>query len=210
MCEPSHSINQYPTDDPESGAPNESRLRIGLQKVGDWLKRVGRFFHISCLGSGHSESIEWASTRQLWLPNETRYEARWWDRTVHFDGSTYLLKKLGIADEALESATIYSKQVSIGNLSQLRNFLEVSMKKSERPRCYIDRMLGDLFSKKGRNAAYKTWQEVTGNKCFDFRKEALPLDSLIKFFLGFTRNRENLNDAWADDDALWKPKIITA
>jgi hypothetical protein len=217
LCEPHHSINQYPSDDSDEptgiGAPNESRLRVGLQKLGDWLRRIGGYFHLSKLGSGHTESQDWALTRGLWLPPEIRYEARWWDRQVVFDTSVMTITRLresGRYDEALEAATAYAHQTSIGSLFALRRFLEGSLAKSERPLSYAEHFLSDLLNLKGQTAFLAKVVRVVGRdwRC-QIQMEKFPLDRFVKLILGFTRKREYMNDSWADS-SLWTPKIVTA
>ena len=207
MCEPNHSINQYPSDDEGTGAPNESRIAFGLRKLCDYIKKIKGWFHLSILGSGHSESEEWAYTQSIWLPPAIQYEVAWWNRQVCFDGFHHHLMER--KDEAMECATEYANRVSIGNLSQLRNFIEVSMIKSERPSSYLHIILSDLLNLKGRDILYRKLSSRFKNFWANLETKK---GGIIKTALGMTRKREYLNDIWADDK-LWIPepkKLIIA
>lgn len=133
MCEPTHSIVQFPDED-DGGNPTEPRidaLPTLAQKEGWWTwakKKIGRFFHLSKLGNGHSETLTLITPlTHSFLPIDTKYEALWWDRTVHLDG-TFHGPDFN-QSFALECATDYANRVSIGNLTLLRQFIEGSMKK---------------------------------------------------------------------------------
>jgi len=206
MCEPHHSITQFPPDD-QGGEITESRLQWGLRGIYDWIKKIGRFFHISKLGSGHSESLEWANTKHLILPRETRYECNWWDRTVHLDG--YFKGEEVYREEALECAEGYSRRVSIGDLGQLRRFLEVSMRKSQRAVSYIQTFIDMLVVRPAKDAIVRGLDRIincsigrSSFRCVEHRVSAR-LDSVIKYLMGLTRRREVLHPAWADDASLW-------
>jgi hypothetical protein len=211
MCEPNHSITQFPPEDPK-GPPGgnevtEQRLRFGLKGLWDYLKKIGGFFHLSRMGSGHSESIEWASTNGWFLPKDTRYEARWWDRTVVLDGRYH--GPVEFKDEAVTCATTYAQQVSIGNLTTLRRFLESSLRVTGNIAGYVSHFVQGLIVTKHRDLVANkigsllqcSYSKAT--RFFIERKAKDKLDSLIKLLLGLTRKREILHPAWADDGSLW-------
>lgn len=59
MCEPMHSITQYPDQD-DDGNPTGSRVEAMLGRpnvVVKFFKKLGSFFHLSRMGAGHSESV---------------------------------------------------------------------------------------------------------------------------------------------------------
>lgn len=123
MCEPSHSVIQYPTEKElkfgtehlqcsierikeadatygqylagyfdihvigVSEQANAERYRTSLGQVFSWAKMIDDFYNFSKIGSGHSESIEWAKTKHYQIPtDDTRYEGQWWNRTFIMDG----------------------------------------------------------------------------------------------------------------------------
>jgi len=209
MCEPNHSIVQYPDKDDDNN-PTGPRIDALAPPVGTdggyWTKlkkKVDSWFHFSYLGLGHSETIGRISTTARWmLPLDTKYEAQWWDRKVKLDGC-YNGHEFDKA-EALESATVYASKISIGNLHTLRQFLETSMKKSEAPWRYIynfPMMLTpagrDLLQDKLRSALHNKTNWITSFQCQD------NLDTIIKVMLGFTRKRNLLVPEWSDDGKLW-------
>lgn len=218
MCEPNHSIVQYPEDRGDSG-PTMPFLEPSIgRRVLEIGRRIWKWLHFSKLGSGHSESVRSLGSffSNNLTPEETRYEARWWDRTIKLDGSYN-----GEAyDKELASAAAleYAKAVSIGSLTALRNFLEVSLRKSIRPFGYLDYFLDDFLNAKGRDLAVSKLTRLLGRNYREklgYRRSILstldiksgeqagPVEIAIKVMLGFTRKRELLNAAWADDSLLW-------
>ena len=234
MCEPMHSIVQFPTEPPEPPSRGgmatdvnltvqqqpvkarpwnwpsgpqlcqkiEEALKWGEGKIGDMLKKIGDFFHLSKLGTGHSGSIHYIHKETMWLPDDTRYEAAWWNRTVKLDGEFHgKEEKRGLA---LASASEYAKLSSIGSLSTLRKFLEMSMKKTEYIGMYIMKFIDGLIVGRHRNEVVNKVKMIC-----DFRSwcrinvPAEKLDSLIRALLGFTRKRNYLAPEWADDSVLW-------
>jgi len=142
MCEPTHSIVQFPNND-DQGNSTEPRVRSKLGKIAEWGKKIRDWFHFSTMGAGHSANLELVGAQEILLPSSTQYEALWWNRTVHIDGR-YRGKEFDkeIAGNAAHS---YAKEVSIGNLTKLRMFLETSMRKSERPGMYINAFLTQML-----------------------------------------------------------------
>jgi hypothetical protein len=208
MCEPTHSIIQYPPDDPDSGNPVDQKIEAAVDpKWRSWLKRVKGWFHMSKLGSGHSEAI---STRGFeLLPKPTFYEGYWWNRTVKLDG---IFRKFEGREYdqrlALEAATDYSHRVVIGNLGMLRRFLETSMRNSEFPYRYVEEFLQRMVTSHVRDKLSKNIIKIsngTRSSRLYSLNDAIKqnLDSVIKVVLGATRQRNWLCPEWADDQLLW-------
>ncbi len=209
MCEPNHSIVQFPNQD-DQGNPTESRLDSipSEQGWGAWLKKkIGSYFHFSKMGLGHSETLGTISPvgRRL-LIQDTKYEAQWWDRKFHLDGTFHgpeYDKK-----EAFDCAHEYAKRVSIGNLTTLRQFLENSIMKTFQLSRYLELFAGSFLNREGSNeflVKMKTklyWQDLW-NIPFNLDKEERR--KLLKMMLGFTRRRNLLVPEWADDTKLWTP-----
>jgi hypothetical protein len=206
MCEPTHSIVQFPDQDDDGNPTGGLVDAIPLETKGQdgfwqWMKkRIGSWFHFSRLGNGHSEALGLLTVQaRRRLPADTKYEATWWNRKVHLDG--LFNGQQYDAQLALDCATTYAKAVSIGGLTQLRRFLATSMKKSERPWSYAETFV-QMLKMEGYNAFNKLVKKFFGSV-----KQACTskLDELIKLMLGFTRKRRFLVDAWADDGKLWVP-----
>jgi len=75
MCEPAHSIVQYPTDFDDHNLPggqmdSESRLKLALGKFWNTGKRIKNWFHYSKLGAGHHSIFE-NGRKTLYLPKPT-------------------------------------------------------------------------------------------------------------------------------------------
>lgn len=205
MCEPHHSTVQFPSDDSTTGSPNDGRLHTGLGTLGKWLKKVGSFFHLSSMGSGHSESVLWAKTKADFLPNEVaRYETEWWNRGVRLDGR--FKGTSCFQQEALEAAERYSWAVSIGGMTQFRRFFEASLLNSERPQAYIDRFIEDMIRKEKRDeTVYQLKAKLNrkqNNRLYVQHGDSL-LTTAIKVMLGITRQRSFLVPEWSDDDRVW-------
>lgn len=226
MCEPCTSVIQYPAEESKTGESNETKMKRGLgEKLSRFMKKVGGFFNLAHLGSGHTESVNWAETRVEYLPPEIgRFEANWWHREFHIDG--YLKIEDALADESFKSAEIYTHQICLGDLGKLRNFLEVSINNTEKPTGYLQRM-PEMLSLKGQEELMRkggiilnslsssvknvhSWKypnyECIWTKLMNKIRhdEANLVSNMLKAFLGLTRKREFLNDAWADS-ALWSP-----
>lgn len=207
MCEPTHSITQFPPEDPNTGAPNEQKVSL-LGRVMDIGKKIKGWFHFSKLGKGHSESMNITRVNHLWVPENTKYEAFWWNRTVKFDG--YFCGKEFDRALALELATQYANTVSIGDLKMLRRFLETSMQKTDRPYLYAEQFR-NLLNKKGKETYEQQLKaHIPMKNIFVMlgRSESSNpslLDKLIKIMMGITRKRDLLVPEWSDDTKLWVP-----
>ena len=165
MCEPKHSIVQYPDnndDDQSSGMPTEQRI----SGWGEWLRKIGRWLHLSKMGNGHSEAIKATglvgdvkfSREELFLPKPTYYEVEWWERKLLLDGPfrgsferigrnaldrSYMAfderaaeLRRALQQESKDAAQQYANAVSIGNMTTFRRFFTTSIAKSAEPRKY--------------------------------------------------------------------------
>lgn len=223
MCEPTHSICQFPDQD-DNGNPTGGLIDAAISSGGkdtmtqstragqvwEWTKkRFGNWFHFSKMGFGHSESVgALPMAGRMLLPDDTKYEAQWWDRTVKLDG--WFHGKDYDKQFALECASQYAHKVSIGSLTLLRQFLETSMRRSERPRAYLEAFV-QILNTKGRSVL------ASKLKCLGLTPQMLPIsfygrcnqllnnqvDLAIKVMLGLTRKRRLLVPEWVDDRSLW-------
>jgi len=252
MCEPSHSILQYnppeKNDDDFDGGVTSMSAQAGqysrdglLAGLGQWAKKIKGWMHLSMLGKGHSETIGARSNGLMYrYDNVFRlYEAHWWDRSVVRDGAL----RRGVYDhsavlteEQLKAATDYAMSVSIGDLGQLRRFLEQSLARTDKAAGYLARFRDGFLNVDGRSQFDKACHEVlkvepavlmrtnlSSQKSIDLavqmgssidskKSRPLSLESITKFVVGFTRKRKLLVPEWADDDSLWtsamvKPKL---
>ena len=227
MCEPSHSIIQYTPDgqddddntggmvlSPQSGSYTKARLVEGL---GKWAKKVKGWMHLSMMGSGHSETIEARTQNQMYRYDNIfwLYEAHWWNRNVVRDGilNSAFHRRVAASDYQLDAATNYAKTVSIGSLSQLRNFLEQSLIKTDRTYPYLDQFRKGFLNDKGRQQFDSNCQKVFKSSYSNLiaslrnKKSSHSIDSVIKFVVGFTRKRNLIVPEWADDTSLWTPAL---
>ena len=173
----------------------------------EWGKKVAGWLHFCKLGSGHHEVIRMNGTFSNLVPEETRYEALWWERRVKIDGSYSGL--VFDAPQALAAATKYADGVSIGSMTALRRFLETSLRKTDRPSAYVDRF-ALMLTKGGRDDFHqklKTLYNCKHNLLETFGFNRIPpdkLESIIKLMMGYTRKRNLLVPAWADDAKIWE------
>jgi hypothetical protein len=196
MCEPHHSIVQYPIDDGDND--NTTRLQWGLGKIFDWGKKIGSWFHFSKLGSGHTESIEWSKTKGLLLPNDTRYETDWWIRRVRLDS----FDRSHETDRALAAARQYSEAVCIGDIQKFRRFFETSIQKSDRPRIYFLNFIERMLTQPARDEIALRVQRIWGKSLLQIG-QIKQTDRLCSLLLGYTRKRNLLVPEWADENKLW-------
>jgi hypothetical protein len=223
MCEPCHSIVQYPNnddDDRSSGTPVEQHV----SRIGEWFRKIGRWLHLSKMGNGHSEAIKIAKFEtELWLPTPTYYEVDWWRRYVHLDGGfrsyfgrigrnaldMYSAENLAanrnlravLQEEALDAAKQYANACSIGNMTTFRRFLTASLQKTQTPLKYVQRF-ELMLTRAGRDLLAKKMKHFQLTRCVS--TEAV--GRLTKGLLWFTRKRELLIPEWADDKGLWVPE----
>ena len=222
MCEPTHSINQFPDND-DSG-PIQPRIDAAAERtksshkgLWEWAKKIMGRLHYSRFGSGHSEGMALGKTAFSMLPEPTRYEANWWSREVHLDGlfrdSRFHDNKKAMEFEkklALEAATEYANRSSIGNLSLLRRFLENSILQSEKPLVYLTSMVDLMILPKYKDKSVRRIKGILGIKEVSRFAARRYLDisgeeknKIAKLAVGFTRQRGILVPCWADDAQLW-------
>jgi hypothetical protein len=222
MCEPCHSIVQYPDhddDDRSSGTPTEQRI----SKLGKWLRKFGQWLHLSKMGNGHSEAVAKTSLQtELFLPTPTLYEVNWWEREIHIDGSfrggfngigrnalirhsewsdQHKILRETLRKEAFEAAQKYANAVSIGDMTTFRRFFTTSMQKTDEPIKYVLHFQL-MLNRIGRELLAKRLKEFT-IQCGRVNKTNV--DRVTKLLLGFTRKRELLTSEWADNKSLWVP-----
>ena len=254
MCEPSHSILQYNPpekhdDDFDGGVTSMSAQAGGYSRdgllagLGQWAKKIKGWMHLSMLGKGHSEALGARSNGLMYRYDDVfrLYEAHWWNRKVIRDGA---IKNGGyaidvtITEEQLRAATDYAMTSSIGDLSQLRRFLEQSLVKTDRAQGYLNRFRNDFLNYEGRtqfDQACKDVLKVTPSRLLTTnvssligrvhlnpdavkmsngtvidpkKSRPLSLESITKFIVGFTRKRKLLVPEWADDDSLWTSAMV--
>lgn len=221
MCEPAHSIVQYPINDDYGGDDNlpfggqmdrETRLKAALGKAMDWGKKVLRWFHFSKLGSGHAGAGPVHGRQIFYLPNETRYEGKWWERRVDPDGSYYghPMDK----EEALHAADLYCRDVVLGSMSKFRRFLETSIKKSSGwGYRYAEQFLEYVLTSAGRDAVLAKFRNIFGvreacsvTRLFNGSEGNPAKQKAIDCLMGFTRKRNLFVPLWADEPSLWVPQ----
>lgn len=197
MCEPYHSITQFPPHD-DKGDPTRDRV-VALSRnegfVQKWFKKIKGWFHLSKMGAGHSESVgRIHHSQRLYLPNTILWEGAWWNRELKLDGLRVdTLDFQNQRDEAEECAEHYFQMVCAGHIQKLRQFLETSLSKTDRNWGYIDRFMYDFLNRKGREKFQKKLNLANTPK------------QLTKYLLGFTRKRDLIVPEWADVDELWLP-----
>lgn len=194
MCEPSHSIIQYPEyhDDMPVG-PKLEALKPS------WLEKIHNWFHVSKLGSGHSEAMSMNRLASRMLPAEHRYDGNWWDRTVRPD-------HWHPDPDAVAAATKYCNRVCMGSISTLRRFLEISMKASDRPYSYakvfVDKVL-NLLGQTEFRAGMKRFFTDGKNRYLEhdiqscYTHHSPKFQKAVNFMMGFTRKPKFLRDQWS-------------
>lgn len=138
------------------------------------------------------------------MPDLTRYEVGWWNRTIHRDGSYLGLEKA----EALEAATEYAQRVSIGSLQSLRKFIETSFLKTPNPKQYVAAFRKMLVGK-GHSEFEERLKRFGGLSYLagrDWSEERLR-KAVAAICCGLTQKRGLLIPEWADDTALWTSKL---
>jgi len=210
MCEPYHSVVQYPAvnaqGDDVTNLLNAVSGRIRLtqgQKILDWV-------HYARSGFGHSETINKVPLADRMLPEATRYEGAWWNREFTIDGG-YAGHDFD-AERALEAAHFYSKQHALGSVITLQDFLRGALSNSAEPEQYLDLIVEKLVKPSVRAVVWDSLKEhLKGDKPntrhkfnSTFRKH-LQFGALLAEALNIAGNRELLVPEWADDDKLWTP-----
>lgn len=215
MCEPHFSFVQIL----QGQQRNINNMLFGQEIRNSHLPalEIDTFLHYCSLGSGHTGANKKVNLQGGWrdfIKND--YECQWWDRVVRIDGYFKYPREQGFdleiknKEESLEAARIYANRVAIGNLSKLRHFLEVSLRKSSVPSKYASNFI-NILNKKGQDNYLKRLSQILGSTRGMFSSVNLPhwmavnknLDSTIKCMLGMTRRRQFLVPEWADDNKLW-------
>ena len=183
MCEPAHSIVQY-EDDNDSWTDTFTKLQ---RFFGSKLRKIGRWFHISKMGAGHSLDLGYKVHE--WLPDHIDYEGVWWQKDFKLD--SFLQKPSG---DAFDAAKGYHLTVCGANMRTLRRFLEDSLQKTENAYFYI-RKFHEMLNADGRRKFSQRF----------YRKEVYTQlsTSQIKMFMGFTRKRNLFLPEWSDDENFW-------
>ncbi len=234
MCEPFHSITQFPalTEEQDSLRPqleaatqspivsyglalrDNATIKVISDPYADLGVEIDEFVNYSKMGLGHSESLARLPARaRRRLPQDTRYEVAWWERRVRIDGGFYGGPKY-LEQQAMESAKKYAHLASIGSLPIFRRFLETTVRRTDEWRRfqYFQRVLENLLTAEGREQLARKLQAAIGGRKGASILDSLPLldvplfDRCVNAMMGFTRKRELMVSEWADDDALWVKK----
>lgn len=213
MCEPAHSIVQYP-DDFDSDLPTgkgdgkESTLKAVLGKGFDWTKKIGKWFHLSKFGAGHHENTGSLNYRsRIYMPSPILWEGLWWERKFHFDG----LIEPDPGQIQRDAAKTYHNRSVMGNMSLFRRFLEKSMIESKQGAySYVEALLEHVFTAEGVNKLLEKFRRVFGRsatpaRLMSQRSTKQEVEKGIKVVMGFTRRRGLFLPHFADDDSLWVP-----
>ena len=185
------------------------------------LKKIQEWWHLSKMGRGHSESLSLIKPKHRGrLPDDTKFENMWWQREVKIDGR-YHGRFKSQEPFALEAATTYAKKVVNGNMTLLRQFLAGSMKHTVGRAgawAYVERIF-DMLTLGGKDVLTKKLKQLlrpdvgnlsrTGRMFLSYgdglaAKVNQNVEMVIKVILGFTRKRNLLVPAWADDPTVWK------
>lgn len=205
MCEPTHSIVQYPTV--VEGEPIGHLVQAAIERpeTKGLLLPTGSliygYLNYSSLGFGHSEAVGRLPYHvRSRLPEDMKYEAKWWDRTVRrdwgWDAPGY------IDPNSYESAETYAQRSSIGSLPILRRFLEQTLMKTFRPSSYVSPFL-EILNDNGQSALRESISKIFSGKNINNQYtlstllESEKKEKVIGMMLKTTRNPRNLRDVWA-------------
>lgn len=203
MCEPSHSIVQFPLA-AEHADDNCLRLQLALGHRMQLGKEIDGYYNISVFGVGHSEAASAFSRRAYFsLPTETRYEGHWWNRKVELDGGYHGPK--GEEDRALESARRYSEGLCLGSAGKMKEFVTTSFQRTDRSRAgqYLKRAEG-MLSDQGHVFFDVHIKPYLQGQFYEFDQQRKPL--IANNLNGLLSVRENLAPVWAENDELWIPE----
>lgn len=199
MCEPAHSIVQYPENFSDVDLPfedtldKEIRLKAGLGPAFKWCNKVDGYYHFSRFGAGHSLAIPIPVNNYRYLPIPTYYEGIWWEKRVVFDD--------GSPNGSMPAAVKYHNLSVMGNISLLRRFLETSISKSRYAYLYAEVLIDAVFSRKGRDAIHAKVKKVFGNNIdihYLFSDRGHIKNKAMKIFLGATRHQDFLQPQFGD------------
>jgi len=213
MCEPTHSVVQYPATQAAMGDTNHDVMRLlnavsGRNRMSSGQK-IGDYMHYHKAGFGHSETISKLTEAERLLPTETRYEGEWWNRDFKVDGP-YNVPEFD-KQMAYDMAAEYSRRHCTANTKILAKFLADSLRRSDQPEQYLERFLHMI--KPSRRAV--TWDEIKvhlqGSKPGTRVKmdktfiKSPKCDALIAQVMQLANTRDILVPEWADDDTIWTP-----
>ena len=190
MCEPHHSIIQFPPED-LGGPPAAGQTISILGRILDFGKRIRGWYNFSKMGKGHTEGAGFKGLSRR-CDDSILYEASWWNREVRRDGgiprrlllqvcpesiidqavvyADYIQSRqlqdqysAELAKESLDAASDYANHVSTGSLHALRSFLELSMKSTDRPQFYL-RDFRQILTKGGLHAYEAKLKQIVNMK----------------------------------------------
>lgn len=192
MCEPAHSIVQYP---PDNDGTHFGTPETILSKLGNWTKKIGRWFHISKMGKGHSAATMHGHRQLLYLPEPVNYEGFWWNKgSFELDGYSRIVVP---GDPQFEAAKEYHMRACMGSMSIFRRFFEASLQNTNRHSSYVSRFSECVLTSKGKDLLRSKIRRLFP------RDQGKDRDRFIKLIMGFTRKRNLLVPEWSMDDAFW-------
>ena len=196
MCEPAHSIVQYPPDSDHFGGMATESI---LSKLGNWAKRIGRWFHISKMGRGHTAATMHGRQQLLYLPTPVNFEGFWWDKG-RFELDSWGDKFIKSGDEQFEAAREYHMRSCMGSMQIFRRFFEASLQNTDMPMLYVSRFQECVMTSEGgdklQDKINRIFPRVT-----NFQGKTK--ERFIKLVMGFTRKRGLLVPEWSEDDVFW-------
>lgn len=196
MCEPAHSIVQYPQDNDDSFHFGDTESV--LSKLGNWTKKIGSWFHISKMGKGHSAATMHGMRELRYLPAPVNYEGFWWHKgSFELDGYHPIIRP---DDAQFEAAREYHMRSCMGSMSIFRRFLEASLQNTDRHSIYVSRFSECVLTTAGRDMLRSKIRRLFPRDRMLAGKDK---ERFIKLVMGFTRKRNLLVPEWSMDDAFW-------
>lgn len=216
MCEPYHSIVQYPKEaiiaDRLHNCDTESYIKAALGKGYGLLSLEEDWIHLSKFGEGHHSKANNLFNRSfLYTVSPTLWEGEWWTRTFKID--SFGRGSRGRAVESEQAAFAYHNRSVMGNMSLFRRFLETSMLQTRSLMgafTYVDPLLTDVLTSEGANQLLDKFQKVFDDppyRVLSRRGNRKEIERGIKVVMGFTRKRELFQSHFADDDSLWRVSV---
>ena len=211
MCEPAHSIVQYPEDFDDSGLPfgdyidKETRLARALGPVYRLGKKIKGYFHFSMFGGGHSIATMEHAKNTIYLPAASLWEGKWWIRRLDSDSF-----RASIATcEAEDAAREYFDRCVNGNIHLFRRFIETSMRNTRLndPALYVRHLANFVLTPETGDKLYNKCVRLFGCTLTERRLYCIGKEQVIRMVMGFLRKRENFCDQFADDSKFWKHPI---
>jgi len=212
MCEPYHSVVQYPTNFSDddlfmSGQmDNETRIKSVFGRGADWLKKIKGWFHFSSFGAGHHWAIP--PKAEEYLPKPLLYEGEWWNRKFAFDGYDWPQ----LSDASVAAAREYHNQSAMGNVCLFRRFLETSMLRSKAyhgASTYVTRLIEDVLTTDGVNKLLEKFRRVFGKhakpgSAMNSQCHPKQVKKGVDVVMGFVRKRVLFLPHFADDAGFWR------